>query len=219
LQNDVSAWPLPAFLITFAVFWTIICSVLGAFAGWYGLAEAYRDRDERAFLKIGFQSAAMGSGLKVSMGGILTFSACPSGLRVSIWRVFGPFSKPFLVPWAEVRARRQKGPILFGAVLTLGHPQIGSLVINARTWNRLAKSARDHDIQIEPIARLSMRQLVVAILLQWAIAAAFLSFFLFSMIRQDGVQAVATPLIVASLFLACLTVIQIVRFLRELPPS
>lgn len=99
--------PFPGFFAVFPIFfialWLAVTSILGVMSGWFGLAERFPDRREPTLAKIGGLSGMMGIG--VSMRGILTLTACQSGLRVSIWRIFGPFSRPFLVPWREISTR------------------------------------------------------------------------------------------------------------------
>jgi hypothetical protein len=87
---------MPGFLLFFAAMWLAMTTLLGAMSGWNGLEARYPDTGEPALLVLRGRSGQMGKG--VNMSGILRLSACRSGLRIGIARMFGPFQKPFLVP-------------------------------------------------------------------------------------------------------------------------
>lgn len=122
--------------------WLVVTTILSVASGWFRLAKRYPNRDEPTIRKIGSQSGMMGLG--VSMRGILVLTACRSGLRVAIWRVFGPFCPPFFVPWEEIGVRSTK--LLFRplARLGFGQPETGVLSIEQKTWDVLAHSASEH---------------------------------------------------------------------------
>jgi hypothetical protein len=124
------------FLCVFVGFWIAITAVLGAVSGWYGLAKRYPDQPEPALLRLGFQSGLMGP--NVNLNGALTLSACPSGLRVGIMKVLGPFCRDFFVPWSDIRVERQARFLWKAAALRFGEPQAGALIIRAETADRLA---------------------------------------------------------------------------------
>ena len=76
-------------------------------------------------------------GFGVNLNGILTLSACRSGLSIRIWRVFGPFQKPLLVPWSEITAQPSRTFFTKMVKLGLGNPPNGKLKINAVSWSKL----------------------------------------------------------------------------------
>ncbi len=123
-------------LLFFVALWLLITTLLGGLSGWSGLARRFPDRAETPRVQLKGQSASMGMG--VQLRGILTFSACPSGLRVTIWRAFAPFSKPFFVPWGEIDARPKSGLLVDLMRLGLGNPEAGAMMITVRTWQRLS---------------------------------------------------------------------------------
>jgi hypothetical protein len=127
------------FPLYFVALWFIIVNVLALLSGWFRLMARFPDRAEEPILRLRFRSGSMGLG--VSMRGILTLSVCPSGLRVGIWRVFGPFSRDFFVPWDEIAVSRKK--LLFWSIAKLhfGNPPAGSLSIMASLADRLAQAA------------------------------------------------------------------------------
>ena len=141
MQGEPVQWPWFLFPLAFAGLWGAVTTILTFMAGWPTLAHRYPNTAEVARLKLSWQSGTMGFG--VGMRGVLTLSACPSGLRVEIWRVFGPFAKPFLVPWNEIETSNRS--VFFAAMkrLNFGRPQVGKLTIQARIWERLVEQSGD----------------------------------------------------------------------------
>jgi hypothetical protein len=85
-------------------------------------------------LRVRWQSGSMGLG--VSMSGILTLGVCPSGLRVGIMRVFGPFCRDFFVLWEDIRITRRT--VLFWPVakLQFGSPRRNCNSFCSAFWTR-----------------------------------------------------------------------------------
>ena len=127
------------FPFAFAAFWLLIVTILSAASGWRGLQARFPDRDEDAVATFRMASGVMGAG--VSMNNILTLAACRTGLRVSIWRIFGPFDRPFFVPWEQISVRRAGGGFLKRATLTFGSPPAGKLQVSAGLADKLAAAA------------------------------------------------------------------------------
>jgi hypothetical protein len=167
-----------AFPVFFVGMWLLVTTVLGFMSGWSSLARRFPDRSEAALLKIGSQSGVMGP-MGVGMRGILVLSACPSGLRVAIWRIFGPFSRPFLVPWDEIGVRPVKIFFRSYARLSFGRAEAGVLSIERNVWDRLARCASQAaGSQVaEPLPPLPRGALRRGYLLEWlaisVLAAAF----------------------------------------------
>ena len=126
-------------LFFFVALWLLITTLLGGLSGWSGLARRYPDRDETPRVELTGQSGAMGMG--VQLRGVLTLAACPSGLRVVIWRALAPFGKPFFVPWDEIDARPKRALLVELMRLGFGTPEAGALTISARSWERLSSPA------------------------------------------------------------------------------
>ncbi len=129
------------FPLVFVAMWLGVTTLLAHLSGWFELTRQFPDRDETPLLRISGQSGQMG--LSVSMGAVLSLGACPSGLRVGIMRAFGPFSRPFFVPWSRISVVRSKGWFGPRADLQFGTPENGHLMIAAHVANRLARAAGD----------------------------------------------------------------------------
>lgn len=125
----------------FAAFWLLIVTILSAASGWRALQTRFPDRDEDAVKTFGMASGVMGAG--VSMSNILTLAACRTGLRISIWRIFGPFDRPFFVPWEQIGVQRSGGAFLKRATLTFGSPPVGKLAISANLADKIADAAQN----------------------------------------------------------------------------
>jgi hypothetical protein len=124
-----------AFVACFVLLWLLVCVILGFFSGWYLLMRAFPDRPHEEPLAVfKHESGMLGP---VSMSRILRLSPCPSGLRVGIMKLFGPFSKDFLVPWDLIGVSRKKllvwkyAELSFGT--TYGRLRISDLLVD-RLW-------------------------------------------------------------------------------------
>jgi hypothetical protein len=127
--------------VLFVAIWLLVTSLLGLASGWYALARAFPDRPETAQLRLTGETGYMGAG--VHMGGVLSLSVCPSGLRVGISKLLGPFCGDFLVPWGELSAHPKKAMFVSLVALEFAAPPVGRLDIRPDTAQRLARAAGD----------------------------------------------------------------------------
>ena len=129
-----------AFVGFFVLLWLLLSVTLGFFSGWYSLMRAFPDRPYEEALAIFKRESGMVG--PVSMHGILKLSLCPSGLRVGIMKVFGPFEKDFLVPWKEIAVARKRilgwryAELCFGVY---GKLRISDLLAD-RLWRTIPQS-------------------------------------------------------------------------------
>ena len=140
-MNDQTFWL--SFPLFFAVVWLAVTILIGFLSGWYTLMRRYPDRHEKPVLHLRGQLGFMGS-LGSRLRGILRLSVCPSGLRVGMFRLFGPFSRDFFVPWDEISVARARWFLMSEmAIMTFGDPPHGKLAVTAAVAARLAKAAGD----------------------------------------------------------------------------
>lgn len=119
--------------------WLVVTTILGIMSSWFRLQRRFPSGKEVSRLTIRTLFGQMGLG--VQMGGGLTLSACPSGLRVGMLRLFGPFQRPFLVPWEQIKAEPRTLFFLPSVRLSFGDSEVGNLTIDARLWERLASQS------------------------------------------------------------------------------
>lgn len=210
-QNFVVFFPL-----FFASLWLAITTVLAVFSGWFRLMARFPNQTKSPLLRIRGQSGSMGSMGGVSMHGILTLGVCPSGLRIGIMRVFGPFCRDFFVPWEAIRITRKT--VLFWPVakLQFGMPSVGSLTIPAHVANRLAFAAMGLWPETGPYPQEKHRETLRRLLTQWALytcaGALFFTLVPLAVAPTEG----RPPIVVAILFPAVVIgVFTIVRYIRE----
>jgi len=161
-----------AFPIFFAGLWLLVTTALGMMSGWYGLMRRYPNVREEPLLKLRGQSGRIGM---VQVNGILTLSACPSGLRVAMWPIFSPFGRPFFVPWDEIRTSRGAPAFWPTARLAFGSSFGTHLRLPLITWQRLALAAGRPTGPLVTNAALA-RGLVVIWLAMTALAGCFFYF-------------------------------------------
>ena len=123
--------------IFFVGLWLFVTGILGLVSGWFALARRYPDQPEAAILTMPYQQGYMGP--SVRMNGVLRYSTCPSGLRIGIVLLFGPFSRDFFVPWAEIAIVRRDA-WLAGSMVDLRFGSTGKLTIPAYIADKLAAS-------------------------------------------------------------------------------
>lgn len=131
--------PFGLFPVAFVGLWLAVGSLVIWISGWYGLMDRFPDRHETPLTKLTWQSGMMG---RARLRGVLTLSACPTGLRLSIMKVFAPFARDVFVPWSEIEVTRKDWFLGKVAELKLGRPASGSLTIAASTADALAAAAQ-----------------------------------------------------------------------------
>jgi hypothetical protein len=141
-MEDVLPKFLTFFPLFFAALWIGIGTLLGYMSGWFKLMDRYPDRaHEKPSLRLRMQWGVMGWGVRLR--GVLNLSVCDTGLRVGMFRLFGIFSRPFLVPWHDITVSREKSWFGQLAKLEFGSPKVGNLTIHGDVADRLAKAAGD----------------------------------------------------------------------------
>jgi hypothetical protein len=208
-QNNAVFFPL-----FFVSLWLTVTTLLAVLSGWFRLMAKFPNQPMEPILRVRGQSGWMGLG--VSMSGILTLAVCPSGLRVGIMRVFGPFCRDFFVPWEDIRVVRRT--VLFWPVakLQFGSPAIGSLTIPAHVAIRLARAAMGRWPEIGPFPEERPRDTFRRLLTQWAATTCAAALFFTLVPLAVAPTGGRPPIVVAILFPAIVFgVVAIVGFVRE----
>lgn len=134
---------IPVLFITFfSILWFGVTGLLGAMSGWFRLQKAFPDRDEQPIAQFRGVNAMMGGAIPVNFKYCLKLDACPTGLRVGVTRLLGPFQRSFFVPWSAIAVRR--GTMLFAILyrLDFGTPVISTLSLHRDMAQKLAETGR-----------------------------------------------------------------------------
>lgn len=181
-------WLFAFFPFLFLGMWLLITTIIAHVSGWFVLQARYPDADEPALLKLGGLSGSMaigGSPMPASFRGILTLSACPSGLRVSMNRIFGPFTRPFFVPWEQIRVESKTGLLGPRVTLSFGDPAAARMTIETYIWQRLAERAGKSS-GIPESERVERSGLARTLLIQWLAVTGFMATFFIVVSRVAG---------------------------------
>lgn len=207
-----------AFPILFVGMWLFVTTTIGFLSGWFNLQQWYPDEGgEEPLLTLNGQSGSMGAG--VGLNGVLKLRAYPSGLGLSIRRIFAPFQKPLKIPWSEIEAEASTSFFVPMVKLNLGKPANGRLKISARSWSRLVdavpSSSSGTPIQMPVAVPVSAGAFARALIVQWiamsAFASAFFAFFWMRTAPRAGVPLV----LCVGLPIAFFGVAQLIRYGRE----
>lgn len=204
-------------LIAFPLLWFAVTMILSLFSGWFRLMERYPDREEIPVVTFANQSGSLGS---VSMRGVLKLSVRPSGLRIGIRRILGPFCRDFFVPWNEVTVARSDRLFWKVAKLSFGRPSNGNLKLFADVADRMARAAGSHWPEPGYFPQETGSQGIARIAKQWVAATGLAAAFFIVAPRLVAANAAARPPIaVAILFPAIVFGIgAIVQYFRRQRP-
>jgi hypothetical protein len=194
------------FPIFFIAMWLGVTTILSAKSGWFRLVREYPDRPESALRKFSFISGSMGM---VSMRGMLTLQACPSGLRVGMFRLFGPFSRNFLVPWNEIHVERTDSFFL-GKVAELEFGRESKLRVAGYVADELARAVPGHWPELGHFSREPISNVLGSLAKRWLLLTAPAATF-FILVPRLAFNGHGPPIVVAILFPA------IVMFMGLLP--
>ena len=142
--SDAPLVLLVIFPIFFVGMWLAITTFLGKASGWQKLEEIYADMKlDPLRRRFRMQSASLGGafGMPVNYNSCLTIEACSSGLRFRLWRIFGLFRRPFMVPWRDIAVDEKKIFIFRMARLRFARWEGGQVTMRVGRWNRIAAEA------------------------------------------------------------------------------
>jgi hypothetical protein len=189
-MNDLFRQNFPLYFpLFFVVMWVTVTTLLSVWSGWLVLMRTYPDREEAPLESFSMQSGSMN---RVSMRSILKLSPCPSGLRLGIMRLFGPFCRDFLVPWNELSVVRKDQFFLRVAQISFGRPAIGTLTICADVADRLARAAGSHWPEAELVPRETGGESASRIIKQWVLSSVLAAAF-FVIVPRIFLPRDATP--------------------------
>jgi hypothetical protein len=200
-------------LIGFVLAWVAVTTVLSAASGWFSLMRHYPNVPESPVLTLGMQSGSVGN---ARVGAVVSLSVCPSGLRIGMLRVFGPFCRPVFVPWDAMRITRQNRLLWKSATISIGHPPVGTVTLPAEVANRLARAAANSWPEPGPIPVETSTQVRTRVLTEWAVQTGLAAAFFFIVPRLVTPSRAWPPIAVAILFPAIVFgAAAVIRYLGE----
>jgi hypothetical protein len=206
-QNLATFFPL-----FFATLWLTATSILGLLSGWFRLMAKYPDQSAEPILQIRGQSGRMGLG--VSMSGVLTLSVCPSGLRVGMMRVFGPFCSNFFVPWEDISVIRKRSLLWRVAEIQFGSPVVGTLSVRTHVANRLAREAKGRWPETGSFPEEARGDIFRRLFAEWVVVTSLGALFFILVPLAVAPRGARPPILVAILFPAIVSgAVFAVRFL------
>ena len=107
-------WIIPLSIGGFVVLWSLIIGLTSRLAGWWRLAQHYRDFDNYYGRKLYWRSGNFGA---ASYGGVLTFGANHQGLYLAVNFLFSIGHPPLFIPWNYIQIEERQR--FFGSETTL----------------------------------------------------------------------------------------------------
>lgn len=130
------------FPIAFIALWFVITVLVPKFSGWDVLEEHHPDREERPVETFRFHGFYLGrEKLGASYRGCVAFEVCNSGLRVRVWKVFAPLSKPIFIRWDGLVVEEAKVFMMPAARMKLGPRGEYWMTIASGTMRRIMKAS------------------------------------------------------------------------------
>jgi hypothetical protein len=117
-------------------------ATIGFAGGWSSLSRVYRTRVPFDGAKWGMQSGQMR--WLANYNNVLTLGVSPQGLYLASMFLFRFMHPPLLVPWSEIKVRRNKGWVFEYVTFTMGHELAIPLRIRKKLAARLQKSAGNY---------------------------------------------------------------------------
>ena len=129
------------FPIYFLCLWLLVGATISYVGGWFSLAKVYRTRVPFDGAKWGGQSGRM-RGL-ANYNNVLTLGVSQQGLYLASMFLFRFMHPPLLVPWGEIKVRRNKGWVFEYVTFTMGHELEIPLRVREKLAAKLRESARN----------------------------------------------------------------------------
>jgi len=127
------------FPVYFFTLWLLIGAIISFIGGWFSLAKAYRTRVPFDGAKLRGQSGRMR--WLTNYNNVLTMGASQQGLYLASMFLFRFMHPPLLVPWSEIKVRRNKGWIFEYVTFRMGHELAIPLRIRGKLAARLREAA------------------------------------------------------------------------------
>jgi hypothetical protein len=127
------------FPIYFVALWCLVCAVISILGGWFSLSEDFRAQKPFEGTRVRMRSGRMR--WLTSYNNMLTVGANQHGLYLACLFLFRFMHPPLLIPWNEIKVRREQGLIFKYVSFVLGRELRIPLRIRAELAETLRSSA------------------------------------------------------------------------------
>ena len=135
LVGALALVPIWAYVVFFVLIWFGITGYLNSSAGWPSLQRCYDKPTGDVLIKQRLQWAVMGKG--VTHKNVLSISAYRDGVGIEQSRLFGPFTRPIMVPWEEVSSSALEGGDTRCVRVRFGELENATLVLTEESWSKI----------------------------------------------------------------------------------
>src|ERR1700686_1256067 len=125
-------WFAAIFPIYFLCLWCVVAATISVIGGWFALTRVYRTRAAFNGEKWKMQSGRMR--WLANYNNVLTIGIGTQGLYLASMFLFRFMHPPLLIPWSDIKVRRQKGWVFEYVTFIMGH----ELAIPFRIRGKLA---------------------------------------------------------------------------------
>jgi hypothetical protein len=123
----------------FVTLWLLVGAIISYVGGWFSLSKCYSTRVPFNGAKSGMQSGRMR--WLANYNNVSTMGASQQGLYLASMFLFRFMHPPLLVPWSEIKVRRNKGWVFEYVTFTMGHELAVPLRIREKLAAKLRESA------------------------------------------------------------------------------
>ena len=125
---------IPLSIASFIVLWSLIIGLTSRLAGWWRLAQHYRDFDSYYGRKLRGKSGNFGA---ASYGGILTFGANYQGMYLAVNFLFSIGHPALFIPWNDIQMEERQRLFAKETTLTFAKAPRVKLTIPSRVMQQV----------------------------------------------------------------------------------
>ena len=132
------------FALFFVVFWLGVVTLIAKIGGWSRLQDEFPDRPSaHVYKRLSMRTGQLGHPIfGASYRNVLNIDVCEPGLRLGVWKIFGPFSKPILFPWEKLKAEPYQWFFWRSYRLAWGDDHRDALIVFRNTAREIAEASR-----------------------------------------------------------------------------
>jgi hypothetical protein len=129
--------PIWAYILFVPSIWLFVTTILITAAGWPELMRSFPRPTGKALFVQKLEWAVMGNG--VTCNNLITIAAHDAGVAINQSRLFGPFTRPVLIPWDQLIVEAIEGAAHDLTRLKFGRLEKAALVLPLESWNLIER--------------------------------------------------------------------------------